>query len=168
MFGFARHQAAQGLAGFFVATVDQRLHGVEVGIVAASPSSARTMPAASANSAKPMMRQASFPCRVTPKMLSCQMYVLRVAGSGPGHTDSVMSREIQHVQANPCPQSVCLGPVGLAASAWADEAGKVVLSVGEVRVQGQAVKAGHSVQAGDRLSTGADGYVYIKTVDNGF
>ena len=57
---------------------------------------------------------------------------------------------------------------GLAASAWADEAGKVVLSVGEVRVQGQAVKAGHSVQAGDRLSTGADGYVYIKTVDNGF
>ena len=39
---------------------------------------------------------------------------------------------------------------------------------GEVRVQGQAVKAGHSVQAGDRLSTGADGYVYIKTVDNGF
>lgn len=57
---------------------------------------------------------------------------------------------------------------GLAASAWADEAGKVVLSAGEVRVQGQAVKAGHSVQAGDRLSTGADGYVYIKTVDNGF
>ena len=37
---------------------------------------------------------------------------------------------------------------GLAASAWADEAGKVVHSVGEVRVQGQAVKAGHSVQAG--------------------
>ena len=58
--------------------------------------------------------------------------------------------------------------LSLSAAVWADEAGKVVLSVGEVRVQGQPVKAGHSVQAGDRLSTGADGYVYIKTVDNGF
>lgn len=61
-----------------------------------------------------------------------------------------------------------LALLGLSASAWADEAGKVVLSVGEVRVQGQPAKAGHSVQTGDRLSTGADGYVYIKTVDNGF
>lgn len=57
---------------------------------------------------------------------------------------------------------------GLASVCWAGEAGKVVLSVGEVRLQGQPAKAGNSVQPGDRLSTGADGYIYIKTVDNGF
>lgn len=56
----------------------------------------------------------------------------------------------------------------LATVCWAGEAGKVVLSVGEVRLQGQPAKAGNSVQPGDRLSTGADGYLYIKTVDNGF
>lgn len=56
----------------------------------------------------------------------------------------------------------------LATVCWAGEAGKVVLSVGEVRLQGQPAKAGHSVQPGDHLSTGADGYLYIKTVDNGF
>ena len=43
-----------------------------------------------------------------------------------------------------------------------------MLSVGEVRLQGQPAKAGNSVQPGDHLSTGADGYLYIKTVDNGF
>lgn len=57
---------------------------------------------------------------------------------------------------------------GLASVCWAGEAGKVVLSVGEVHLQGQPAKAGNSVQPGDRLSTGADGYIYIKTVDNGF
>ena len=57
---------------------------------------------------------------------------------------------------------------GLASVCWAGEAGKIVLSVGDVKLQGQPVKAGASVNPGDHLNTGADGYVYIKTVDNGF
>lgn len=57
---------------------------------------------------------------------------------------------------------------GVAAACWAGEAGKVVLSVGTVHLQDHPVKVGDSVRPGDQLRTGADGYIYIKTVDNGF
>jgi hypothetical protein len=54
--------------------------------------------------------------------------------------------------------------------AWAGIAGEVTLSSGEVHVgklTGAAVSAGTQVNEGDALTTGADGYLHIKLVDNG-
>ncbi|MDR2637540.1 MAG: FecR family protein [Zoogloeaceae bacterium] len=53
-------------------------------------------------------------------------------------------------------------------AAHAEEAGKIVLAVGETRMAGKLVKEGEGVSVGAELSTGADGYLYLKTVDNGF
>jgi len=55
-----------------------------------------------------------------------------------------------------------------ASSALADEAGRVVFVVGQVELAGHPAALDLAVQEGDQLSTGADGYVYMKTVDNGF
>lgn len=49
----------------------------------------------------------------------------------------------------------------------AGEAGRIALSVGDVRVAGQRVVQGGMVNEGDELATGSDGYTYVKTVDNG-
>ncbi|GHT90226.1 hypothetical protein FACS1894101_2470 [Betaproteobacteria bacterium] len=54
------------------------------------------------------------------------------------------------------------------AAAAATEVGQIVLAVGEAKMTGKAVKAGDSVPVGAELSTGADGYLYLKTIDNGF
>ncbi|WP_202412816.1 FecR family protein [Duganella lactea] len=53
-------------------------------------------------------------------------------------------------------------------AAYAAEAGKLVFVTGKVTVGGAAAKQDRAVQEGDELSTGADGYAYLKTVDNGF
>jgi hypothetical protein len=60
---------------------------------------------------------------------------------------------------------VLAGWLGLAAGA---DAGRIVLAAGEARMDGQIVKEGEAVPEGAELSTGADGYLYLKTVDNGF
>jgi hypothetical protein len=52
--------------------------------------------------------------------------------------------------------------------AVAGEAGRIVFVAGEAQVAGRPVTLGDAVQEGDDLVTGADGYVYLKTVDNGF
>lgn len=58
---------------------------------------------------------------------------------------------------------------GLTATAQtAPEAGKIVLSVGETRMAGRAVKVDDIVPVGAELSTGPNGYLYLKTIDNGF
>jgi hypothetical protein len=54
------------------------------------------------------------------------------------------------------------------ATAFAAEAGKVVFVTGEVRLAQKAAQLDAAVQEGDELSTGADGYIYVKTVDAGF
>jgi len=64
---------------------------------------------------------------------------------------------------------VSLTPV----DAWADQddplaAGQVVLAIGQVSQGEQSLKTGDPVFPGDRLTTGADGYLYIRTRDNGF
>lgn len=56
----------------------------------------------------------------------------------------------------------------IADTAFAAEAGKVVFVTGQVQLGGRAAVQDAAVQEGDQLSTGADGYVYVKTVDNGF
>lgn len=54
------------------------------------------------------------------------------------------------------------------ASAGAGEAGKIVFVTGQVQLTSHAAVLDAAVQEGDELSTGADGYVYVKTVDAGF
>ena len=60
--------------------------------------------------------------------------------------------------------------LGGLASSWAqgDEAGKVVLVVGDVRMAGEPLRVGDGVRVGAPMATGGDGYLYIRTVDNGF
>jgi hypothetical protein len=51
--------------------------------------------------------------------------------------------------------------------AQAAEAGKVIFIAGKAEIAGTAAAEGASVQEGQMLSTGADGFLYVKTIDNG-
>ncbi|NVE01396.1 FecR domain-containing protein [Massilia sp. BJB1822] len=57
---------------------------------------------------------------------------------------------------------------GAASLAAAAEAGRVVFVTGHAELANRAAALDAAVQEGDELATGADGYVYIKTVDSGF
>ena len=60
--------------------------------------------------------------------------------------------------------------IGLSLSAhlaFAGEAGKVIFTAGAAQQSGQPVMQGAAVQEGAMLSTGADGFIYVKTSDNG-
>lgn len=57
--------------------------------------------------------------------------------------------------------------VALAAQAHAAEAGKVIFTAGASHIAERAAAEGAPVQEGELLSTGADGFLYVKTVDNG-
>ncbi|WP_136417621.1 FecR family protein [Herbaspirillum sp. ST 5-3] len=50
----------------------------------------------------------------------------------------------------------------------AGEAGHVVFVTGQVQVDNRQVSLGDAIQEGAEFVTGADGYIYMKTVDNGF
>lgn len=63
---------------------------------------------------------------------------------------------------------LCMVLALLANSLWAGEAAQVAFTIGEVSVGGHPVKQGDQVREGERLYTGSDGYLYLKTVDNGF
>ncbi len=52
-------------------------------------------------------------------------------------------------------------------TAQAAEAGKIIFVAGKANVAGQAAVEGGFVQEGQMLSTGPDGFMYIKTADNG-
>jgi hypothetical protein len=56
----------------------------------------------------------------------------------------------------------------LASNAWAGEAGRVVFTTGQVQLGQRNAVTDAVVNEGDDIVTGTDGYVYIKTVDNGF
>ena len=57
---------------------------------------------------------------------------------------------------------------GALSAACAAEAGKIVFVTGQVSVAGHAAALDGTVGEGDELSTGADGYIYVKTIDQGF
>jgi hypothetical protein len=59
-------------------------------------------------------------------------------------------------------------PEAGAAGAANNEVGKIVLVVGEAKITGKEIKVGDSVPVGAELTTGADGYIYLKTIDSGF
>ncbi|GGY08058.1 FecR family protein [Pseudoduganella dura] len=52
--------------------------------------------------------------------------------------------------------------------AFAAEAGRVVFVTGKADIAEKAATLNAAVQEGDEIVTGSDGYVYIKTIDNGF
>lgn len=64
--------------------------------------------------------------------------------------------------------AVAVLPLLPASAAYAGEAGKLVFVTGQVQVAGRAAQQDAAVQEGDELTTGADGYVYVKTIDSGF
>ena len=51
---------------------------------------------------------------------------------------------------------------------FAGEAAQIVFSAGEARVTGRLAQVGDNISEGDMLVTGRDGYLYLKTRDNGF
>lgn len=60
--------------------------------------------------------------------------------------------------------------IGLALSthlAFAGEAGKVIFTAGTAQQSGEQIAQGAAVLEGAILSTGADGFIYVKTSDNG-
>ena len=61
-----------------------------------------------------------------------------------------------------------LGGVGASAGALAGQAGTVVFVTGGATLGARPAVLDAAVQEGDELTTGADGYIYVKTVDNGF
>jgi len=56
----------------------------------------------------------------------------------------------------------------VATVAMAGEAGRIVFVVGKAHVDQRAIVLGDVIQEGAELATGADGYVYLKTIDDGF
>ncbi|MGI4718332.1 MAG: FecR family protein [Janthinobacterium lividum] len=60
-----------------------------------------------------------------------------------------------------------ISALALAAQAHAAEAGKVIFAAGAAQVADKAGAEGMPVGEGDLLSTGKDGFLYVKTVDNG-
>ncbi|HYC42792.1 MAG TPA: FecR family protein [Noviherbaspirillum sp.] len=61
-----------------------------------------------------------------------------------------------------------IGLLLAAGLAQAGEAGRIVFVTGQAQAAARAITLGDAIQEGDELSTGADGYLYLKTVDNGF
>src|ERR1700741_917885 len=55
-----------------------------------------------------------------------------------------------------------------ASLAWGGEAGRVIFVTGQVQLANHAAVVDSAVQEGDEVTTGADGYVYMKTTDEGF
>ncbi len=57
---------------------------------------------------------------------------------------------------------------GMVNFACAGDAGHIVFVVGKVQIADRPATLGSVVQEGDEITTGSDGYVYLKTIDNGF
>ncbi len=51
--------------------------------------------------------------------------------------------------------------------AWADDAGKIIFTAGTAELDGQPAALGVTVREGATLRTGGNGFLYVKTVDNG-
>ena len=62
--------------------------------------------------------------------------------------------------------TLCIA-AGAAGTASAADAGRIIFTSGKASIGGQPAQEGAGVQEGQLLATGSDGYIYIKTVDNG-
>lgn len=79
-----------------------------------------------------------------------------------------IAAKTSRVFAGLCRGLVAIGAFIVVLPAFAQDAGQVVLAVGDVRMAGQVLRVGDAVRVGAPLHTGRDGYLYIKTIDNGF
>lgn len=64
-------------------------------------------------------------------------------------------------------QILIISSFAFAAAAHGAEAGKVIFAAGAAQVADKAGAEGTSVQEGELLTTGKDGFLYVKTIDNG-
>lgn len=64
-------------------------------------------------------------------------------------------------------QILIISAFAFAAAAHGAEAGKVIFAAGAAQVADKAGAEGTSVQEGELLTTGKDGFLYVKTIDNG-
>ncbi len=71
---------------------------------------------------------------------------------------------IRHV----CQLMLAITLASASSFANAAEAGRVVFVVGAVHADGKPLVLNQAVAEGDLIVTGADGYVYLKTIDQGF
>lgn len=62
---------------------------------------------------------------------------------------------------------ILAGALMLSHAAYAETAGKVIFVAGSAKIADAPAKLDGAVEEGQLLSTGADGYIYIKTIDNG-
>ena len=62
---------------------------------------------------------------------------------------------------------IAIATIACIAQARAAEAGRVIFAAGVTQVAERAGAEGMAVQEGDLLSTGTDGFLYVKTPDNG-
>jgi hypothetical protein len=62
---------------------------------------------------------------------------------------------------------IAIATIACISQAHADEAGRIIFTAGVTQVAERAGAEGMAVQEGDLLSTGKDGFLYIKTQDNG-
>jgi hypothetical protein len=63
--------------------------------------------------------------------------------------------------------TIVTGLLFAALTAHAGEAGKLIFVTGNAQVADKPAKQGEAVQEGQMLSTGANGFIYVRTVDNG-
>jgi len=59
-------------------------------------------------------------------------------------------------------------PILVSSALFAGESAQIVFTAGEAKVAGRLAQVGGNVSEGDALVTGGDGYLYLKTRDNGF
>lgn len=62
---------------------------------------------------------------------------------------------------------ILAGTLLLAQAAYAAQAGKVIFVAGAAKIADHAAELNAEVGEGELLSTGGDGYIYIKTIDDG-
>ena len=63
--------------------------------------------------------------------------------------------------------AIAAGLLLAAASVQADEAGRIVFVAGDVKLGNKPVAQSQVINEGDEMTTGSDGYVHLRTVDNG-
>lgn len=63
--------------------------------------------------------------------------------------------------------AITIGLLLAASLVQADEAGRIVFVAGDAKLAGQPIARGQAIHEGDEIGTGANGYIHLKTVDNG-
>lgn len=84
-------------------------------------------------------------------------------------TEACRAGTVTSEEKGPILQKLLLTALFLCAAqaAHAADAGKIIFVAGHAQAGGSTAREGIAVQEGQMLSTGRDGFIYVKTVDNG-